>query len=96
MTTIETTYSQARQSLKSLLDRVVDDRVAITIRRRGGRDVAMISADELTSLEETAYLLRSPANAERLLTALNRSRTATLEPMALSTLEQLVEGDGHR
>jgi len=76
VTTIETTYSQARQSLKSLLDRVVDDRVAITIKRRSGGDVALIAADELASLEETAHLLRSSANAERLLAALNRSRSA--------------------
>jgi len=95
MATIETTYSQARQSLKSLLDRVVDDREVVTIRRRNGGDVAMIAADELASLEETAHLLRSSANAERLLAALNRSRTTTLEPMTVPALERLVEGDDH-
>ena len=93
--TIETTYSQARQSLKSLLDRVVDDREIVTIRRRGGGDVALIAADELAGLEETAHLLRSPANAERLLAALSRSRTVSLEPTTVPALERLVEGDGH-
>ena len=96
MATIETTYSQARQSLKSLLDRVVDDREVVTIRRRNGGAAAIIAADELAGLEETAHLLRSPANAERLLTALNRSRTTTLEPTTISTLEHLVEGEGYR
>ncbi|TAN46525.1 MAG: type II toxin-antitoxin system Phd/YefM family antitoxin, partial [Methylococcaceae bacterium] len=45
--TIETTYSQAREQFKSLLDRAVDDHEVILVRRRSGRDVAMIAADEL-------------------------------------------------
>ena len=92
MSTIETTYSQARQSLKSLLDRVVDDREIVTIRRRNGGAAAIIAADELASLEETAHLLRSPANAERLLAALTRSHTTTPEHTTVPTLERLVEG----
>ncbi|MDR1709574.1 MAG: type II toxin-antitoxin system prevent-host-death family antitoxin [Candidatus Accumulibacter sp.] len=88
---IETTYSQARQSLKSLLDRVADDREVVTIRRRSGGDVALIAADELASLEETAHLLRSPKNAERLLAALNRSYNARLEPMSLDALRRIAE-----
>jgi len=44
--TIETTYSQAREQLKSLMDRAVDDREVIVVRRRTGGDVAMIAADE--------------------------------------------------
>ena len=71
--TIQTTYSQARANLASLLDRVTHDREVIVIQRRGEEDVAMISADELTSLMETAYLLQSPKNAERLLSALARA-----------------------
>jgi antitoxin YefM len=71
--TIQTTYSQARAQLASFLDAVTHNREVIVIQRRGQPDVAMIAADELTSLMETAYLLRSPANAERLLTALNRA-----------------------
>jgi antitoxin YefM len=73
--TIETTYSQARQQLKSLMDRAVEDREVILVRRRSGRDVAMIAADELESLIETAHLLRSSRNAQRLLAALSRARS---------------------
>jgi antitoxin YefM len=71
--TIEFTYTSAREQLASLLDRVTKDREIVIIQRRGSEDVAMISADELASLTETAYLLRSPQNAERLLSALGRA-----------------------
>ena len=71
--TIQTTYSQARAELAKLLDQVIHNREVVVIRRRGEEEVAMIAASELTSLMETAYLLRSPANAERLLSALSRA-----------------------
>jgi antitoxin YefM len=71
--TIEFTYTSAREQLASLLDRVTKDREVVIIHRRGSEDVAMISADELASLTETAYLLRSPQNAERILSALARA-----------------------
>lgn len=71
--TIQTTYTQARAQLAKLMDAVTQDRDIIVVERRGQPDVAMIAADELTALMETAYLLRSPQNAERLLTALNRA-----------------------
>ncbi len=48
--TIETTYSQAREQLKALMDRAVDDREVIVVRRRAGGDVAIIAADELMAL----------------------------------------------
>lgn len=66
-----TTYSAARANLAKLMDQVVTDREAVVITRRGAPDVALIAADELTSLMETAHLLRSPANARRLLHALH-------------------------
>ena len=71
--TIEFTYTSAREQLASLLDRVTKDREVVIIQRRGSEDVAMISADELASLTETAYLLRSPQNAERILSALAKA-----------------------
>jgi antitoxin YefM len=71
--TIEFSYSSAREQLATLLDRVTKDREVVIIQRRGGEDVAMIAADELASLTETAYLLRSPQNAERILSALARA-----------------------
>lgn len=71
--TTEFTYTSAREQLATLLDRVTKDREIVIIQRRGSEDVAMISADELASLAETAYLLRSPQNAERILSALARA-----------------------
>lgn len=68
---IETSYTEARANFAKLCDRVTQDRETVIIKRRGAEDVALIAADELSSLEETAYLLRSPENARRLLTALN-------------------------
>ena len=71
--TIRTTYTQARDGLAKLLDQVTHNREVVVIQRRGEEEVAMIAASELESLMETAYLLRSPANAERLLSALGRA-----------------------
>ena len=90
---IETTYSQAREQLKSLMDRAVDDREVILVRRRSGGDVALIAADELQSLVETAHLLRSAKNAERLLTALARARSESLPDTTLTELQRRVDLD---
>ena len=68
----ETSYSKARQSLASLMDQVTDTREPVLIRRRGKESVALIAADELAGWLETAYLLRSPKNARRLLEASRR------------------------
>ena len=62
----ETTYSNARAHLASLMDQVTDTREPILIRRRGAEPVALVAADELAGWMETAYLLRSPRNAQRL------------------------------
>jgi antitoxin YefM len=67
---IETSYTELRKNLASYLDRVINDREIVVVKRRGARDVAMIAKDELTGLNETAHLLRSPANARRLLESL--------------------------
>ncbi len=91
--TIETTYSQAREHLKALMDRAVEDREVIVVRRRTGGDVAMIAADELASIVETAHLLRSEKNAKRLLAALSRARSRTTKPTPIAHLEKLVGVD---
>ena len=70
---IETTYTHLRDRLASILDQVVEDQEIVIVRRRNSKDVALIPAAELTSLMETAYLLRSPKNAQRLLTATRRA-----------------------
>ena len=59
--------SETRANLKSVLDRVVADKAPIAITRQKGEGVVMISQSEWDSIEETLYLLASPANAKRLL-----------------------------
>jgi antitoxin YefM len=68
------TYSHARANLAALCDHAISSREPIIIHRRGAADVALVSAAELRSLMETAHLLRSPKNAQRLLTALLRAQ----------------------
>ena len=88
--TIEFTYSSAREQLATLLDRVTKDREVVIIQRRGSEDVAMIAADELASLTETAYLLRSPQNAERILSALARALKNEGKPQNMDDLRREV------
>jgi antitoxin YefM len=88
--TIQTTYTQARDGLAKLLDQVTHNREIVVIQRRGEEDVAMIAASELESLMETAYLLRSPANAERLLSALGRALKNEAHPLTIDDLRREV------
>jgi antitoxin YefM len=71
---VETTYTSLRERLASVLAQVADDHEVVIVRRRGAKDVALIPADELNSLLETAHLLRSPRNAQRLMEALHDAR----------------------
>ena len=81
-----TSYTDARENLAKLLDLVIEDRETVVITRRGHDPVAMIAADELKSLQETVYLLRSRTNAERLLTSLARAKARLNAPTDLETL----------
>lgn len=85
---IQTTYSNARENLASLLEQVAANREIVIINRRGFEDVALVTASELASLLETAHLLRSPKNAERLLKALHRAQAKTLKPQPLEKLRK--------
>jgi antitoxin YefM len=83
---LETSYTRLRDELASVLDRVVDQQEVVIVRRRNAQDVALIPADELAGIMETAHLLRSPRNAERLLRALRRAekgagKAATVEKL---------------
>lgn len=71
---VEVTYTEARANLAKLLDQAESSREPVVIRRRGKENMALVPADELAGLLETAHLLRSPRNAERLLSALARAR----------------------
>jgi antitoxin YefM len=88
---VETTYTHLREKLASVLDQVVEDREVVIVRRRGALDVALVPADELAGLMETAHLLRSPKNARRLLTALKRAERRKGKP---ETIEKLRRGVG--
>jgi antitoxin YefM len=88
--TIQTTYTQARANLAKLIDQVTSDREVVVIQRRGREDVALISAAELSSLMETTYLLRSPKNAERLLTALSRALKNEIDQSSIVELRRKV------
>jgi len=61
------TYTAARENLASTMDRVCLDHDPVIITRNRDQAVVMLSLDDFESLQETAYLLRSPANAKRLL-----------------------------
>ena len=88
---IQTTYTHARSKLASLLDEVPENREVVVIQRRGREDVALIAADELAGMLETAHLLRSPNNAKRLLTALDRVKTGMSgSPQTLDELQSEV------
>jgi antitoxin YefM len=84
----EVSYSEARNNLASILDQVTDDCEIVTIKRRGHKDVALISASELSSMMETEYLLRSPKNAKRLLRALKRTEEGRGEVVTVEELRK--------
>ncbi|OGL45765.1 MAG: prevent-host-death protein [Candidatus Schekmanbacteria bacterium RBG_13_48_7] len=86
--TIHTTYSQARANLASLCSQVAENREIVLINRRNAEDVALIAASELSSLLETAHLLRSPGNAQRLLTALNRALSRSEHPQGIEDFKK--------
>jgi antitoxin YefM len=82
------TYSETRSNFASLWDKVIDEREPLTIHRRGAEDVSLLPTAELRSLQETAYLMRSPKNARRLLEALMSSIEQQGETVSLETLRK--------
>jgi antitoxin YefM len=90
---VETTYSRLRETLAATLDRVTDDQEVVIVRRKRtkagpSRDVALIPAEELSGLLETAHLLRSPKNAARLLTAFRRAQRRDGKPQTVESLRR--------
>ncbi|TMJ19610.1 MAG: type II toxin-antitoxin system prevent-host-death family antitoxin [Alphaproteobacteria bacterium] len=63
-------YSEARENLKSVIDQCVDDHMPIAITRQRGEGAVLVSESDWASIEETLYLLRSPANARELLASI--------------------------
>ena len=76
-------YSEARSSLKAVLDRVANDHDATLIHRRGGQNAVILSETAYTSMMETMYLLSSPANARALARAIEQDRQGTTEARQL-------------
>jgi antitoxin YefM len=64
-------YTAARENLASMMDKVCNDHAPVVITRKRRQPVVMLSLDDYEALQETAHLLRSRANAKRLLDAID-------------------------
>ena len=69
----QTNYTNLRQNLASILDEAIADRSVTIVTRQGKEDVAILAADELANILETLHLVRSPANAQKLMAAMERA-----------------------
>lgn len=85
---IHITCAEAQENLGKFYNEVVANQEVVIIKRQGPEPVALIAASELTSLLETAHLLRSSKNAERLLTALKRAEAGTVQSQSVEDLRQ--------
>jgi len=88
---ITTSYTNARQNLASLLNKVEQDNAIALITRQGHKDIALLPAEELSSILETLHLLRSPKNAQRLFEAINESEGRDEVEISSESLEELIE-----
>ncbi|MDA2939312.1 type II toxin-antitoxin system Phd/YefM family antitoxin [Acidobacteria bacterium AH-259-A15] len=85
---VTTTYTKARANFAKLWDQLESDQEIAVIERRGHEPMAMMPASEVSSLLETAHLLRSPKNAMRLLTAIQRALNDEGQVQTLDELKQ--------
>ncbi len=83
-----TSPTDARNNFFKLLDLVVQNNQVYIINRRDGENVALITESDLRSLVETVYLLKTPANANRLLDAIEESKSGKIEPQTIEELQQ--------
>ena len=83
-----TSPTDARNNFFKLLDLVVKNNQVYIINRRDGENVALITESDLRSLVETVYLLKTPANASRLLDAIEESKSGKIEPQTIEELQQ--------
>ena len=84
-------YSEARKNLATIMDNVCDSSDVIVVTRRKSRPVVIMSLDEYNSIQETGYLLRSPANAERLQASIEDMKKGNVTERAL--IENGAEND---
>ena len=87
--TTYTSYTQAQEHFLQVLEQVELGNSIVIVQRQGHHDVALIAADELSALLEEVYLLRSPANAQRLFQSLNWSQERLSQTAATTSLEEL-------
>lgn len=87
------TYKQAQSNLDQLCNQVAERQNVVILEREDGKNVALIAADELSSMEETIYLLSSPANAARLYAALEQAKARTIKPQTIDKLFEELESD---
>ena len=83
-----TSPTDVKNDLFKLLDEIVKNHHVYIINRRDGENVALIAESDLRSLVETVYLLRSPANARRLLDAIDESKTGKIRPQMIEELQE--------
>ena len=81
------TYSNARQNLASLMNEVCSNHDSCVITRKRNQSVVLMSLDDYEALEETAYLLRSPANARRLLESIAEVEKGLVKEVDLSLID---------
>lgn len=87
---IEVTFAEVQEHLAAFLDKAVEDKEVIIVRRDNAGDAAIIAASELWSLMETVHLFSSPRNAQRLLSALDRALKGEGQQISLEQLRQEV------
>lgn len=77
-------FSEARGNLKQVLDQVVEDHVATIIKRRDAEDAVVMSLSDYNALQETMYLLSTPANARHLMESIAQLRAGKAKPRKLA------------
>jgi len=91
-----TTYSHLRENLADIWDKVEDSQEPVIVERRGHQTMAILPAEELEGLRETAHLLRSPRNAARLLAALQRALRGQTKSVSLEELRSELDASGKK
>lgn len=82
-------YSKLRANLAKTMDRVCENRAPMIVTRQNGESVVILSLEEYESLDETAYLMRSPQNAERLRASIEELNAGKVVHKTVDELEEL-------
>jgi len=77
-------YTELRNNLAKIMDEVCDSRDALVVTRQNARSVVLLSQDEYEGMMETLHLLRSPANAERLISSTNEADAGKLSEHSIT------------